>query len=161
MNTFWLKIAALVVLVLALIVVVNVFLSSEPEPRGQPQSAPEPNRVGRVELRIQAEAKEPREARPSRRPKPETKPAEPEQPETLEEAEELNPHAENLYQMALVESKIAKKPFMTYKRMVDYCRQILQQYPNSPQAPKARQLLREMPERERKLYNVTDEEMGL
>ena len=75
--------------------------------------------------------------------------------------EEDKVQAERLYNMAMFESKVAKKPMMTYKRMVDYCRQIINDYPRTFFAPKARELLREMPERYRKQYNVTDEGLGL
>ena len=78
-----------------------------------------------------------------------------------QDEEELNTHAEDLYQMAVVESKIAKKPMMSYQRMVNYCRQILELYPNTSYAPKARELLRKVPEDKRSRYHITNEEMGL
>ena len=40
MNTFWLKIAALAFVVVGLIVLINVFSSSEPEPKPETQSGP-------------------------------------------------------------------------------------------------------------------------
>ena len=76
----------------------------------------------------------------------------------LAEAQDIQ--AERIYQMAVTESKIARKPMMSYARMVKYCRQLLKEFPNTTQAENARQLLRDMPERQQKRYNVTAEEMA-
>ncbi len=80
-------------------------------------------------------------------------------PEALPD-EIQNIQAERIYQMALTESKIARKPMMSYVRMVNYCRQLLKEFPNTPHAEKARQLLRNMPERKQQRYNITAEEMA-
>jgi len=148
MNTFWIKIVVLAVVFLAIVIVVKRFSTSEDErfvrPEGTKQSRQADEDLPRTEAVLEKAVPEAVEEQSSD-----------------EQAEELNPRAEDLYQMALVESKIAKKPFMTYKRMVDYCRQIIQQYPDSSYAPKARELLRQMPQRYREQYNVTDEEIGL
>jgi len=80
------------------------------------------------------------------------------EPEEAEE-EQINPHADNLYQMALVHKKSGR--VLGYGRMVDYCRQIQELYPDSPQAEKAKELLRQLPEQERKKHKITDEEMRL
>ena len=76
-----------------------------------------------------------------------------------ETEDEVNPHAENLYQMALVHQKSGR--ILGYGRMVDYCRRIQELYPDSPQAERSKELLRQLPESERKKYNITDKEMGL
>ncbi len=78
-----------------------------------------------------------------------------------QQPEYINVRAGQLYQMAVTESKIARKPMMTYKRMVDYCRRILRYHPNTKYASMARELLRDMPESQRKRYNITDWELGL
>jgi len=44
------------------------------------------------------------------------------------------------------------------KRLVDLCRQIIRQYPDSEYAAKARQALASLPEADRKRYGVTDQE---
>ena len=51
--------------------------------------------------------------------------------------------------------------FTTYKQGIDLCRQVIQSYPNTQYADQGRELLRKVPERYRKRYNVTNEEMGL
>ena len=68
--------------------------------------------------------------------------------------------AQRLFEMALTQRKMARLPGIGYKQMVDYCREIIQKYPSSPEAPKARRMLGEVPESARALYNITDEEMG-
>lgn len=78
-----------------------------------------------------------------------------------QQPEYINVRAGQLYQMAVTESKIARKPMMTHKRMVDYCREILRYHPNTKYASMARELLRDMPESRRKRYNITDWELGL
>ena len=50
---------------------------------------------------------------------------------------------------------------MNYGRMVEYCRQIIKRFPGSPEAAKARRMLAEVPEHKRKIYNITNEELGL
>ena len=83
------------------------------------------------------------------------------QTKTEQEAEKLYPQAENWYQMAQFHKKSGRLPMLSYKKVVDYCRLIFEHHPESPQAEKARQLLREMPEKYQKRFNVTNEEMGL
>ncbi len=79
--------------------------------------------------------------------------------DNVAKAEQVNPQAENWYQMALVHKKSGK--ILGYKRMVDYCRKIIENYPDSSHAKKARELLRELPEKDRRRHNLTNEEMGL
>ena len=159
MNTFWLKIAALVIIIIIGVVLLANFLSSGIE------EATDFERVEKLveaqEARFQAElaeaelkAKQAKQAKAKRA-------DEPPQPQ-LDEMEQLkqNIEASRLYQWAETEFKIARKPLMSYKRCVNFCRQIIQKWPDSAEAAKARVLLRRVPERYRKQYNITDEEMG-
>jgi len=76
--------------------------------------------------------------------------------------EELNPQADEWYQLALAFSKQGGVlPTIKYGNMVRYCRLILENYPETSYAEKARQMLREIPERYRSRYKITDKEMGL
>ncbi|MBE0537154.1 MAG: hypothetical protein IH624_15945 [Phycisphaerae bacterium] len=54
-----------------------------------------------------------------------------------------------------------RKTLLTSRQGVNLCRQIIREYPNTKYAQEARLLLRQVPENERRRYNVTDEEMGL
>ncbi len=60
--------------------------------------------------------------------------------------------AEKLYQTALLHTP-GKSPEPGYRIMIDYCRKILREYPDSPQAKKAKELLQQ--------YNITEREMSL
>lgn len=49
----------------------------------------------------------------------------------------------------------------SYKRGVDFCREVIRDYPDTKYAEEARMLLRQVPEHRRSTYNITDEELGL
>ena len=144
MNKFWLKMAGFAVVVVGLIIMVKI-LSRAPESELTEQ-------IQEVEEVLETPA-EPERAYPPPQPRLE------ERAEYLED-EELNPHADNLYQMAVFHMKAGRLPYMRYKMSIDYCRQLFELYPDSKQAGMARELLRQLPEQERLRYNVTDEEMG-
>jgi len=116
----------------------------------QPEPPTEPEPIERVpQLPTDPNRRTPRESAPFTGTK------------TEQEAEKLYPQAENWYQMAQFHKKSGRLPMLSYKKVVDYCRLIFEHHPESPQAEKARQLLREMPEKYQKRYKVTNEEMGL
>ena len=89
-------------------------------------------------------------------PTPKTTP----QPKAQKIAEEtFNPMAQDLYNTAV---QFMKMPgAMGMGKAVANCKQILQKYPDTPQAAKARLLLRDVPERKRAQYHITNEDMGL
>ena len=66
--------------------------------------------------------------------------------------------AGQLYELAKIHFK--KGYVIGYKKCVDACREILQKYPDTREAVMAREMLRQIPARKRKLYHVTDEDMG-
>lgn len=145
MNTFWLKVAGVVIAVFVVAVVVNNFLSSKSEPKAEPKTFYDV--IKQDDKRLRAEPK-------------------PEQIVELARSQqdqiplEEKVQAERLFEMALTNRKMARLPGMTYKQMVDYCRQIIEKYPDSPQAPKARRMLGEVPERYWKRYNITEQEVN-
>lgn len=173
MSKSWLKITMFAVLIPLIMITLNGCKKKTPlaEPTASKQMQAEVNNVAQSQAR-QPEKEQPAEA--AKQPEPNQaakttvvlpKAAQPavaqSKPIEKQDEEELNPHAEDLYQMAVVESKIARKPMMSYQRMVNYCRQILELYPNTSYAPKARELLRQVPEDKRSRYHITNEEMGL
>jgi hypothetical protein len=168
MNTFWLKITGIAVVVLGLIIAVKTLspkveealdfekMYEETEELVEAQEAKLQAELAEAEAKAkQAKAKHGETEQPSVQPRPP-------RPES-DEIEELQQdiQAQKLYQMAETEFKIARRPLMSFKRCVDYCRELIERYPDSPEAAKARVLLRRIPERHRKRYNITDEEMGL
>lgn len=190
MDTFWLKIAGAVVAVLVGGVLLFSFLSSkvkdavdyeQMERQVEAQEAKlqadlaeaerkaleakaEKERAQQEKLeQAQARQEQSQQSEPNQAnieptsPEPVTLPPQPdEMGQTIQNVE-----AARLYEWAETEFRIARKPLMSFKRCVDFCRQIIQRWPDSPEAAKARVLLRRVPERHRRLYNVTDEEMGL
>ena len=157
MSTFWLKIAGLVVVVLGVIVLISVFSSSEPEPEGEhkPKTFHEQIRKDDERLRADLESKRPPPA--NRRPEGE-KPAKPQFRE-LSEIERID--AEKLFNVALQHRKMGRLQGIGLKTMVDCCRQIIERYPGSVYAFKAKRMLADIPERFRSRYNITEEEIDL
>ena len=171
MNTFWLKIAALVIVVVGLIILVNVFSGpSEPKPkpeskpqtvyevwqqddkrlRAEPQSVKPPSETEEQQTNEQAETKKPAEPPP----KPQFKEL------SLEEQAE----AERLFEWALTNRKMGRLPGMTaagYGKMVDACRQIIQKFPGSEFDYKARRMLADISPEHRQRYNITQDEIDL
>ena len=151
MNTFWLKAAGGVVIVVGLIMLVNVFKSSSSQQKPKTTEA-EPNTysdiVAQDDKRLRAEPKT-------------SERYEPNAADFKELSDEEQVDAEKLFEMALFHRKQGRLPGMaSYKLMVDYCRQIIQKYPDSEYAWKARRMLGTLPARFKQLYNVTDEEIN-
>jgi hypothetical protein len=77
---------------------------------------------------------------------------------------ELSPEeevqAEKLFEMAMTHRKMGILPGLHFKKMVDYCREIIQKWPGSEYAYKAKRMLADIPERHRERYNITDEEIS-
>ena len=146
MNTFWPKVAVVVVLVVGAIVFVNLFWASAPQPKPEPKQEvkTEPKTFHQV---IEQDDKRLRA-----------------QGDTDHQFKELSPEeevrAEQLFEMALAHRKMGRLPGMSYKLMVDYCRRIIESYPHSSYAAKARRILRDIPQQYRRRYNITDKELG-
>jgi len=163
MNTFWLKIAGVGIIIIIGVVLFANFLSSGID------EATDFERVEKLveaqEARFQAELAEAelkaKQAKQAKAKGADVKqPAVQPQPDEIEQLQQ-NLQAQELYQWAETEFRIARKPLMSYKRCVDFCREIIQKWPDSAEAAKARVLLRRVPERYRRQYNITDEEIGL
>jgi hypothetical protein len=56
---------------------------------------------------------------------------------------------------------MGRLPVMGYGQMVKSCRDIIQRWPDSKYAFFAKRALADLPERYRKQYNITDEEIDL
>lgn len=160
MNTFWLKIVIFAVIVVGLVVLVKTLSPKVKEAMDFDKQSEQLARAQEEKLQAElaeaeAKAKQARAAQPAA-------PSRTSQP-ISDEIDQLgqNIQAQRLYQMAEVEFRIARKPLMSFKRCVDYCREIINKFPDSAEAAKARVLLRKMPARERERWKVTDEEMGL
>lgn len=68
--------------------------------------------------------------------------------------------AERLFEMVITERKIARMPMMTYKKMIDFCRMIIERYPGTKYEYMAkRTIAQELRPRDRKKYKITKEEV--
>jgi hypothetical protein len=152
MNTFWLKAAAGVVVVAGLIMLVNVFKSSSSKQKPKTTEA-EPNTfydtIAQDDKRLRAEPKT-------------SERYEPNAADFKELSDEERVDADKLFEMAIFHRKQSRLPGMSsgYKLMVDYCRLIIQKYPESERAWQARRMLGDVPARFRQQYNITDEEIN-
>ncbi len=163
MNTFWLKIAGLAVIVIAAIIGINYFLGSEPkQPKEKPKTFHEV--IEEDEKRLRAEPGEESSAtkeRVSERVSQKTEPAVKVKPQFKELSEIEKIEAEKLFSAALQFRKIGRLPGPSYKQMVDMCRDIIQRWPESSYAYKAKRMLADIPERYRRIYKITAEEINL
>ncbi len=73
-----------------------------------------------------------------------------------------NYQAEKLLSNARTFLQIGNRlPSHTYRNPIEWCRQVMRDYPNTKYAREAQMLLRNVPEDHRQQYNLTDEELGL
>jgi len=173
MDTIWLKIVGFAVLVVGVIVLIGILTSStkgpektiydqweqddkellaEPEYKEPPvpatpvqQPAPTPS----VQQPIQAAPAQ--TAQPVEQPKPQFK--------ELEMEDEFE--AQKLWIWVENQRKMGRLPVMGYGQMVKSCRDIIQRWPESKYAFFAKRALADLPERYRKMYNITKEEIDL
>jgi len=168
MAKIWLTIAALVIVLTGLLLA-TLYLRSGPEPQPsapvmteQQHAEAERQRQERLrqkelarqrlmEQRRQAEAA----LEQTRRQQPTVEQIEPDE-FGIEELE-----AAQLYQRAELQYNVGRRVGGSFKNTIEDCREIIRKYPNTSSAQKAQLLLRKIPERFRRMYNVTDEEMGL
>lgn len=144
MNTFWLKIVIFVVIIAGLVVLVKTLSPKVEEAMDFDKQSEQLARAQEEKLQAElaeaeAKAKQARADQPAALPRAS-------QP-ISDEIDQLgqNIQAQRLYQMAEAEFRIARKPLMSSKRCVDYCREIINKFPDSAEAAKARVLLRKMP----------------
>ncbi len=167
MNTFWLKIAALAVVVVGLIIVVNKFTGSKSEPK--PESKTFRDVVEEDKQRFLTEPQAAKEqVREQKRPtnkRTSAKPVQPpEKPTTLyfrplSEIDKIE--AERLLNVAVPGRSIGRLPMTGFNLMVESCRQIISKWPDSWYAYRAKQMLADMPTRFRPRYKITEQELDV
>jgi len=165
MNTFWLKVAGLVIVVVALIIIVNKFTGSKSGPKPEQKTVYDVWEHDDKRLRAEPEVNAPAVTEPATEI---PKAAEPnqivEQPKMQfkELSLEDEARASELFEMALSERKMGRLPGVRlgFKNMVDHCREITRRWPDSEYAFKARRMLGAIPERYWKQYHITEEEIN-
>ena len=172
MNTFWLKIAGIAILVVVIIFVISSFTGQDkpkPEPRTFYDQAEEdkenflakPQPVNEHVQKPTRPTKDETPAEPVRPPAEQTKPEEPTRLyfKPLSEIDEIE--AERLLNVAVPGRSIGRLPMTSFKLMVDTCRQIITKWPDSWYAYQAKRMLVDMPPRFRPRYKITDEELDV
>ncbi len=161
MNTFWLKIAGVAVLVVGVIFLISVLLpGTDSEPKEPQRTVYDQWEDDEKKLSAEPQYKEPSATTPSVQ---QTTPVAPPKPEfkKLNEIEEIQ--AQRLFEAAMTERKMGRLPGIRlgYKNMVDHCREIIRKWPDSKYAFEAKRLLADIPQRYHKMYNITKEEIDL
>lgn len=180
MNTFWLKIAALAIVVVAVIVLIDVFSpSKKPQPLPEPTAAEPVNKpVKTFDEQVDKDrekflsppktqeqpAKEPikQQVQEQNQPPVAKPPAQPTQLyfKPLSEIDKVE--AERLLNVAVPGRSIGRLPIATdYQLMVEPCRQIISKWPDSWYAYNAKKMLIDMPVRFRERYKITKEELDV
>jgi hypothetical protein len=152
MNTVWLKIAAAIVVVVVAIVLFSKIANHKSGPAQPDKTLGDAWRED--EKRLRAEPNLP--VQPTTGQKAMTA----EQPKFKELTEDEKAGAEQLFELAITQRKMGRLPGMHYGAMVQYCRQIIERYPGSEYAYKAKRILADIPERERQRYSITDDEIN-
>lgn len=182
MNTFWLKIAGLAVVVVGAIVLVGVLTSGpDPEPKepvklldevweddekrlnAEPQFREPSASTAPVPPPTQAVPPETTSPVPPAQPLPAqpTVPAQPPVPQFEQLSMEDEFEAQKLWIWVENQRKMGRLPVMGYGQMVKTCRQIIQRWPRSKYAFFAKRALADLPERYHKMHNITKEEIDL
>jgi type IV secretory pathway VirB10-like protein len=161
MNTFWLKIAGLAVLVVGVIILITVFTSgTDSEPKEPQKTVYDQWEEDDKRLRAEPQYQEPPATIP---PVQQTRPVAPPKPEFKKLSEIEDIQAQRLFEAAMTARKMGRLPGIRlgYKNMVDHCREIIRRWPESEYAFNAKRLLADIPERYHKMYNITKEEIDL
>ena len=153
MNTVWLKIAAAIVVVVVAIVLFSKIANHKSEPAVPEKTLGDTFRED--EKRLRAEPNVPVQ------PAAGQQAASAEQPKFKELTEDEKAGAEQLFELAIAQRKMGRLPGIHYGAMVQYCRQIIEKYPGSEYAYKAKRILADIPAGERERYHITDDEINL
>ena len=81
------------------------------------------------------------------------------EPDQSQESPQI-PDAEQKLTFARNNLKMAQKGILGYSQIVAICRGVISDYPDTPYAQQAQELLRQVPQNQRSQFNLTDEELG-
>jgi type IV secretory pathway VirB10-like protein len=163
MNTFWLKVAGIVIIALGLIILVRGFLPSENGGAGETETESRPKTIyeqwEKDEQELEAEPPAPPAATT---PVPgQQQPTQPRHPHFKKLSMEQEVEAQRQWEWVKNQRKMGRLPVMGYKQMVDTCREIIRRWPQSEYAFKAKRALADLPERYHKMYHITKEETDI
>ncbi|MCP4455976.1 MAG: hypothetical protein GY809_31345 [Planctomycetes bacterium] len=174
MNTFWLKVAGVGVLAVVALIVVVQFTGEDKEEVVQDENAQSGSaNVYEQDAKDHERFNAPIQVVPDERAPvqvetavaPVTQVPEPVAvPEFAKLTAEQQVAAERLWEMAETSFKIGRKPMMTFGNCVKYSRQIIEQFPDSEYALRAKRVLNEiveMRDQYKSQYHITDEELDM
>ena len=170
MNTFWLKIAGVVVGIVVIVILVGVFTSS---PASSPSSAIAPKEQSeppaktiyeqweRDDKKLRAEPPpiEPPKTDSSGQTAAQQPAIEQKQPQFKELSTEEDIEAQQKWEWVVTQRKMGRLPVMGYKQMVDACREIIQRWPGSEYDFHAKMALADLPQKYHEMYNITKKEI--
>jgi TolA-binding protein len=174
MNTIWLKIVSVLVLLVVIFVIFNKIKQYTSKPEEPVKTIADTWRNDDKRLRAEPNLAEPNVAAPKAAES--NVPAQPEagQPAVAEQTPAAEPRkfreltedekagAEQLFELAIQHRKMGRLPgAIGIGKMVQYCREIIERYPGSEYAYKAKRMLGDIPEREREFFHVTKDELDL
>lgn len=175
MNTFWLKIAGLLILALGVIVVVSIVTSGPDSQPPEPKEAPQKQKTvydtwDEDDKRLMAEPQlkeppapnAPAQQTPVAQAAPQqTAPVQTATPQFKELSEEEDIEAQRLWMWVENQRKMGRLPVVSYGQMVKTSREIIQRWPGSKYAFFAKRALADLPDHYKKMYNITKEETDL
>jgi len=175
MNTFWLKIAGVAVLAVGVLVMISVLTSGSdsqpPEPKESPQrqktvydtwDEDDKRLMAEPQLKEPPAPNAPAQQPPVQAAAPQqVAPVETATPQFKELSEEDDIEAQRLWMWVENQRKMGRLPVVSYKQMVDTSRQIIQRWPASKYAFFAKRALADLPDRYKRMYNITKEETDL
>jgi type IV secretory pathway VirB10-like protein len=183
MSGVWIKIAIFAVLVVGVIVGISMLSPGQKPPPQGPQTYGEQVAEDRAKFAIDYEnqslppqparpapqepSEQPQTPPPAAQPSPATQPPALQQPapqplKFVELEVEDQVAAERLYEMAMRERSMGRLPGVgKYTRMVQYCRQVIKQYPGTVYAYRAKQMMADIPRDYQEQMGVTAEELDL
>lgn len=177
MNTFWLKIAGLaIVVVIGIVVIGSLTGGGNSQPKGpnptfydqaekdQKKFLAKPEPLETQPTETPAKQEQPAQETPVVKPvQPVQKTVEPSRPKILyfkplSEIDQIA--ASRLLNVAAPDRSIGRLQ-VGFNLMIQNCRRIIQKWPDSWYAYRAKQMIIDMPERFRPRYKVTDDELDL
>lgn len=179
MNTIWMKIAGVAVVVVVVLIVASRFMSDQSAPQPGPEEPAGERNFYEMADRDKQFQEEPKpveepaaQEAPAQEPAPQPAPAASPyilpsritQPTTLyfkplSEIDDIA--AQELLPYATTGRSIGRLPVMQYGLMVKACRQIEERWPDSWYAFRAKQLLEEIYERYAANYKITEQELDI
>jgi hypothetical protein len=150
MGSFLVKIAIFAVVIIGLVLVVQHYKKGTEEFLDEQKTFSEVVDEDEARLRAPVEAEEVAEV------KEEVK-KEVVEFVKLSEIDEIE--ASRLFELAIKERSMSRLPGMSYKNMIDHCREIIKRWPGSEVAAQAKRMLTEVPKYKRARYKMTEAEI--